>query len=90
MRVQKSLLNYKEVPKISMMYTLNQLRKTFITKLLENGIPLHTIRALEEHSSIQPTINYYVAVNVNKIGDELNRKGIFRDNFRYNIRVKKI
>ncbi|MCX7875061.1 MAG: site-specific integrase [Melioribacteraceae bacterium] len=84
LRVQKSLLSTNSISK---KYTMHQLRKTFITKLLENGIPIHTVKALADHSNIQTTINYYAAINVKKIKEELNSRGIFRDNFRDNKRL---
>ncbi|MFZ5949049.1 MAG: tyrosine-type recombinase/integrase, partial [Stygiobacter sp.] len=84
LRVQRSLLKSNSISKT---YTLHQLRKTFITKLLESGIPIHTVKALADHSNIQTTINYYAAINVKKIKEELNSRGIFRDNFRDNKRL---
>lgn len=88
-RLQDSLLKNKDGPLISKRYTLHQLRKTFITKLLEHGIPIHTVKALADHSNIQTTINYYAAVNVKKLKEELDSRGIFRDNFRDNLRENK-
>lgn len=86
-RIQKSLLETKEGPKISKRYTLHQLRKTFITKLLEHGMPIHTVKALADHTNISTTLSYYASVNIKKVRDEMNSLGIFRDNFRDNKRL---
>jgi len=72
---------------ISKHYTLHQLRKTFITKLLENGLAIHKVRALADHKDISTTLKYYAAVNVKKMGNEMNGKGIFRDIYRDNKRL---
>lgn len=76
-RLQKQLLNNPQGPLIKKMYSMHQLRKTFITKLLEKGVPVHTVKALADHSNISTTINYYASVNVKKMKEELDRKGIF-------------
>jgi len=76
-RLQTKLLNNPNGVSIKKIYTLHQLRKTFITKLLEQGIPIHTVKALADHSNISTTINYYAAVNIKKVKDELDKKGIF-------------
>ncbi|MBX2977633.1 MAG: tyrosine-type recombinase/integrase, partial [Ignavibacteriaceae bacterium] len=87
LRLQRTLLGDENGPKITKSYTLHQLRKTFITKLLEHGIPIHTVKALADHSNISTTINYYASINVKKMKEELDTRGIFRDNFRDNKRV---
>lgn len=76
-RLQKQLLNNPNGSLIKKMYSMHQLRKTFITKLLEKGVPVHTVKALADHSNISTTINYYASVNVKKMKEELDRKGIF-------------
>lgn len=86
-RLQKSLLKRKDGVNLSKVYTLHQLRKTFITKLLENGVPIHTVKALADHSNIQTTINYYASINIKKIKDDLNSRRIFGDNFGDNRRL---
>jgi len=67
LRLQRSFLNDKDGAKIKKAYKLLQLRKTFVTKLLEKGIPIHTVRALADHSSISTTLNYYASVNIRKM-----------------------
>jgi len=88
-RLQKSLLKRKDGVNLSKVYTLHQLRKTFITKLLENGVPIHMVKALADHSNIQTTINYYAAINIKKIKDDLNSRRIFGDNFGDNRRLER-
>lgn len=73
-RLQKRLL---EQNKISKYYKLHQLRKTFITKLLEQGIPVHVVKSLADHSNISTTINYYAAVNIKNVKRQLDSTGIF-------------
>lgn len=80
----KRLLARKE---ISRYYTLHQLRKTFITKLIEHGMPIHNVKALADHTDIDTTLRYYAVVNVKKMGDDMNTKGIFRDILRDNKRL---
>lgn len=59
--LQRSLFQSNSISKV---YTLHQLRKTFITKLLEHWIPIHTVKALADHSNISTTLSDYAAVNV--------------------------
>ena len=87
LRLQRTLLCHKDGPKITKSYTLHQLRKTFITKLLERGMPIHTVKALADHTNISTTLNYYASINVKKIRDEMNSLGIFGDNFGGNKRL---
>ena len=77
-RVQRRLIKENILQKE---YSLHQLRKTFITKLLEKGISIHKVRALADHTDIKTTLNYYASVNVRQVGEELNSLSIFTDNF---------
>lgn len=73
-RLQDKLLAEK---KLSKRYTLHQLRKTFITRMLEEGISIHNVKALADHRSITTTLNYYTALNINKLREELENVKIF-------------
>jgi integrase len=84
LRLQRSLISQGLLTKS---YTLHQLRKTFITKLLENGIPIHNVKALADHGDIKTTLNYYASVNVKKMRDDLNSRRIFGDNLGDNKRL---
>jgi len=75
-RLQQKLL---EQNLISKKYTLHQLRKTFITKLLEKGIPLHIVKTLADHTNINTTMKYYASVNVKKMKEEIDTRSIFGD-----------
>jgi hypothetical protein len=46
-----------------------------------------TVKALADHTNVNTTLKYYAAVNMKKIGDEINTKGIYRDIFRDNKRL---
>lgn len=41
--------------------------------MLEVGVPLHDVKALAEHRNISTTLNYYTAVNINKMRQQLNK-----------------
>ncbi len=66
-RVQRRLIEGNIIQKE---YSLHQLRKIFITKLLEKGISIHKVRALADHTDIKTTLNYYASVNVKQVGEE--------------------
>lgn len=87
-RVQQSLLTDKDGAKITKRYTMHQLRKTFITKLLEQGIPIHIVKSLADHSNVSTTMKYYAAVNVQKMKEVINESRIFGDILGDNKRLK--
>ncbi len=63
---------------LSRTYTLHQFRKTFITKLLENNLPLHIVKELADHTDIRTTLTYYTAINKKQIKEDLNKLDIFK------------
>lgn len=73
-RAQKKLI---AMGLIDRTYTLHQLRKTFITKLLEQNIPIHVVKELADHKDIKTTLNFYTAINRAKIKKELDEMNIF-------------
>jgi site-specific recombinase XerD len=45
--------------------------------MLEEGISIHNVKALADHRSITTTLNYYTALNINKLREELENVKIF-------------
>jgi len=86
-RAQKRLINDPNGAMINKLYTLHQLRKTFITKLLEKNVPIHIVKTLADHTDIKTTMNYYASVNIKKIGQDLNSLKVFGDIFGGNKRL---
>jgi integrase len=78
-RFQQALIAPKDGTKITKRYTMHQLRKTFITKLLEQGIPIHIVKSLADHSNVSTTMKYYAAVNVQKMNEVMNTSRVFGD-----------
>ncbi|MAT57046.1 MAG: hypothetical protein CMF23_03650 [Ignavibacteriae bacterium] len=54
-------------------------KKTFITRMLEVGVPLHDVKALGEHRNISSTLNYYTTLNREKMQDELEQVKIINN-----------
>lgn len=55
-------------------YTLHQFRKTFVTKLIAEGVHMFHIKTLARHSDIRTTLEYYAEENVNNLRRELEGK----------------
>ncbi len=53
----------------------HDLRRTFVTRLLESGVDIHTVSQLAGHSDIQTTARYDLR------GQEEQRKAIHRVSF---------
>ena len=47
--------------------------------MLEVGVPLHDVKALSEHRNISTTLNYYTALNREKMHDELEQVKIINN-----------
>jgi len=59
--------------KIEPVYGLHQIRKTFISKMVDDGIQLSDVAKLADHRSVQTTQNYYVKTNVERLRLLLNK-----------------
>ncbi len=55
-------------------YSLHQLRKTFVTKLISEGVHMFHIKTLARHSDIRTTLMFYAEENVNNLRNELKGK----------------
>lgn len=47
--------------------TFHDLRRTYLTELAENGLPMHFLQKIAGHSSLTTTMTYYVAVRDKKM-----------------------
>jgi site-specific recombinase XerD len=47
--------------------------------MLEVGVPLHDVKALADHRNISTTLNYYTALNIKKMRDELEHVKIINN-----------
>jgi integrase len=55
-------------------YSLHQLRKTFVTKLISEGVHMFHVKTLARHSDIRTTLMFYAEENVNNLRNELKGK----------------
>lgn len=55
-------------------YSLHQLRKTFVTKLISEGVSMFNVKTLARHSDVRTTMAFYAEVNINNIRKELDGK----------------
>jgi integrase len=58
-----------EFPKI---YGLHQIRKTFISRLVNENYSLYDVAVLADHKSIKTTLKHYTKANINRIREQLN------------------
>ncbi len=47
--------------------------------MLEEGVSLHNVKALADHRNISTTLNYYTAINVNKMREEIEKVKVIKD-----------
>ena len=55
-------------------YSLHQLRKTFVTKLISEGVHMFHVKTLARHSDIRTTLLFYAEENINNLRKELEGK----------------
>lgn len=55
-------------------YTLHQLRKTFISKVVNSGMSLYDVQILARHKDIRTTLKYYTEAEMRRIADEADKK----------------
>lgn len=58
-------------------YTLHQLRKTYITKLIEGGVDLSAVMILARHSKLDITLSHYYEANLKNISKIASAKVSF-------------
>ena len=58
-------------------YSMHQLRKTFITKLIDEKYTLYDVAALADHRNIETTRKHYAKVNAGRLREQLNRENLF-------------
>lgn len=59
--------------RLEKIYGLHQIRKSFISKLVNDGIAISDVATLADHMSFQTTQQYYVKANVNRLRSLLNK-----------------
>ena len=55
-------------------YGLHQIRKTFISRLVNEKYTLYDVAILADHRSITTTMKHYSKANINRIREQLNGK----------------
>ena len=55
-------------------YNIHQLRKSFISKLIEEGISLEDTQVLAGHTDPRTTQRYYIEYQLSKIAERVNKK----------------
>lgn len=55
-------------------YSLHQLRKTFVTKLISEGVHMFHVKTLARHSDIRTTLMFYAEENITNLRKELDGK----------------
>jgi len=58
-------------------YSMHQLRKTFITKLIDEKYTLYDVATLADHRNIETTRKHYAKVNASRLREQLNRGNLF-------------
>ncbi|MHB1688247.1 MAG: tyrosine-type recombinase/integrase [Ignavibacteriaceae bacterium] len=58
-------------------YAMHQLRKTFITKLIDEKYTLYDVATLADHRNIETTRKHYAKVNAGRLREQLNRGNLF-------------
>jgi len=69
---------YQRVLDFSKIYGLHQIRKTFISKLVNSNCSLYDVAILADHKSIRTTMNHYTKANISRIREQLNEINIER------------
>jgi len=64
----------RAMQKLGMNHTLHQLRKTFITKLVNSGISVYDASFLAGHKNIRTTLKYYTVADVQRMKDEIEKR----------------
>jgi site-specific recombinase XerD len=59
--------------KIEKVYGLHQIRKSFISKLVNDGMAISDVATLADHKSMQTTQQYYVKTNIDRLRSLLNK-----------------
>ena len=55
-------------------YNFHNLRKTFISKLINSGMNVFDVMKLARHKSIQTTLNHYSAAELTRMGKEITKR----------------
>lgn len=65
---------YRVNKKLGLDYNIHCLRKTRGTELAEAGVTAFFLRDFMRHKSIKTTEQYYISININKVGEDINSK----------------
>jgi integrase len=66
-------------------YTMHELRKTFITKLLQKGYDLDTVKKLVNHVEVETISRYYNVAVINQYRERLDGIGVISSDLYANI-----
>lgn len=55
-------------------YNFHNLRKTFISKLINSGMSVYDVMTLARHKSIQTTLRHYTAAELSRMGKEISQR----------------
>ena len=64
---------YQTALKFPHHYGLHQIRKTFISKLVNENYSIYDVAVLADHRSIKTTLKHYTKANINRIREQLNK-----------------
>jgi len=55
-------------------YNFHNLRKTFISKLVNSGLSVYDVMTLARHRSIKTTLKHYTAAELSRMGEEVSQR----------------
>ena len=55
-------------------YNFHNLRKTFISKLVNSGLSVYDVMKLARHKNIQTTLKHYTSAELIRMGEEISHK----------------
>ncbi|WKZ71093.1 MAG: tyrosine-type recombinase/integrase [Melioribacteraceae bacterium] len=67
-------------------YSIHELRKTFLTRLANDGVDIYYVQKIARHKDIKTTERYYLNVDLKRMGEEISRviKGTEKDTTKRN------
>lgn len=65
---------YQRALEFEKIYGLHQIRKTFISRLVNEKYSLYDVAVLADHRSIKTTLKHYTKANIGRIREQLNGK----------------
>lgn len=65
---------YQRVLNFQKIYGLHQIRKTFVSRLVNENYSIYDVAVLADHRSIKTTLKHYTKANINRIREQLDKK----------------